>query len=450
MEVEIISVTDSPGKFIIYRPRTGLAFTGNRAMAQLAQQLAGGSSEVALSDEIGAFLQAIDFFAPDPPPPGEVGGAFRPTTAVLLMTNQCQLRCTYCYAAAGEAQRENLTVEQGQAAIDYVYQIALEEGWSSFDVAFHGGGEPTFAWSVLKACTEYARQKPLKTRVSLTSNGVWSHQQCEWVIHNMDSLSLSLDGSPQTQDDQRPMLTGKRSSDFVMRTVAELDRHQFPYGIRMTATAPWDRLPRDVRFLVENTGCQTIQVEPAFNTQRGGHGDIPEDGAEAFVSAYLEAFDIARKAGKRLNYSGARLGTVTTTFCTAPYQALIVNSNGHLVTCYEVASPTHALSNVSIIGSVEDGAIKVDDTARNFLHGLMADRRTQCRDCFCYWSCAGDCYARVFHDSPGGHLIRGQRCSMNRSLTEQLLLREIADGGVRRAEAPMPAPFSGMTPEPNP
>lgn len=446
MEIEIIPVTESPGKYIIYKPRTGLAFIGNHAMANITQRLADSpKDQIDMSPDMDDFLQSIGFYLPDPPEPPRREDNFLPTTAVLLMTNQCQLRCTYCYAAAGEAPPEELTLELGYTAIDAVCKNAEDTGRTAFEVSFHGGGEPTFNWHVLKACAEYAREKPLLARLTLTSNGIWSPRQCDWIVNNLDGLSLSLDGSPETQDNQRPLLLGGRSSELVMRTVAELDRREFAYSIRMTATAPWERLPQDMRYLCENTGCRNFQVEPAFNTERGGHGDTDTDDGMAFVRAYLEAHDIATQHGRNLMYSGARLGQVTTTFCTAPYNALIVNGGGAIVTCYEVASPAHPLSSISTIGCINDSAIAINTDARSSLHNLMAERRDACRDCFCYWSCAGDCYARVFADEPDGHQIRGVRCQMNRTLTEQLLLRRMAEGnGVWQKSASASVPLNGM------
>jgi uncharacterized protein len=143
---------------------------------------------------------------------------------------------------------------------------------------------------------------------------------------------------------------------------------------------------------------------------------------------------MATGAGRHLQFSGARLGMVASSFCTAPYGALIVNANGDLVTCYEVASDAHALARLSIIGRIENGGVIVDGAARDRLHRLMAERRATCLDCFCYWSCAGDCYARAFSAEPEGHLRHGGRCAINRAITRQLLLRRIADsGGVWRA-----------------
>ncbi|MBX3081894.1 MAG: radical SAM protein [Anaerolineae bacterium] len=440
METYIIPVTASKSadKFIIYRPRIGMAFVGNRAMATLAvaaTHRTDNESATKLPDDVRTFLESVGFFQPDPPEPPAQDRAFHPTTAVLLMTNQCQLRCTYCYAAAGEYVQQQLTPELGRAVIDYVCQNAIERGIPQFELALHGGGEPTVNWQVLQECTAYARSKPVKAKITLTSNGVWSPRQRAWILENLDAVSISMDGMPSTQDRQRPFSSGRPSSAHVLRTIAELDNHEFEYGIRLTATAPWQSLPDDVRFICENTACQVMQVEPAFNTKRGGHSWPDPDEVHDYVAAYLAAHDIATAAERTLFSSSARLGSVTTTFCTAPYDALIVNPFGQLVTCYEVASEAHALAQISIIGRAENGEVIVDTEARDGLHDRMAARRQSCEGCFCYWSCAGDCYARAFAPHDGGHLVHGGRCDMNRAITRELLLRRIAEhGGVWRAD----------------
>ena len=455
MELHIIPLAGEPGKFIIYRPLAHLAFVGNRAMANLARRVAegaaGGGTAIGAGAAVRAgavaparpaaaaetagregpaldFLASIGFLRPDPPPPPAPGPDFRPTTAVLLMTNACQFRCTYCYASAGEAPSERLTAAQGAAATDFVCGAALARGRPRFDVSFHGGGEPTLAWSVLKSCVAHARGKPLGAHIGLTSNGAWSPAQTEYVLANLDDLTLSFDGAPATQNARRPFATGRPSAEIVLRTIAALDRHGFPYAIRMTATAPWERFPEDVRFICEQTGCRTIQVEPAFNIERRGHPQGDEAACRGFSDAFLDAVEIAAAAGRTLLYSGARLGLVTGTFCTAPYNALIVTPAGNLVACYEVTDRAHPLAGLSTIGSYDGDGFQLDLVARGRLHGLMAARQAGCRDCFCLRTCAGDCYTRAFGSGPDGHLDYGPRCEMNRTITAGLLLHAIAAG----------------------
>ena len=109
----------SEGKFIIYRPLLGLAFIGNRAMAQLAEQIARAEPGTPPpASPAGELLQSTGFFQPDPPAPDEIQTGF--TTAVLLLTNRCHLRCVYCYANAGVEAPSALEVGHGRIVIDAV------------------------------------------------------------------------------------------------------------------------------------------------------------------------------------------------------------------------------------------------------------------------------------------------------------------------------------------
>jgi uncharacterized protein len=415
-------------KTLIYRPLLGLAFVGNPAMARLCQSLAAQTtSPDSLTPEVRGFLQASGFFQPDPPLPPAPPDEFHPTMAVLLMTNRCQLRCTYCYACAGELPPQDLPLEMGKKAIDMVCANAQAQGLAAFEVTFHGGGEPTRAWRTLQACTTHARSKPLPAKISITTNGIWSKSQQEWILTNLDGLSLSMDGRPQTQGRQRPYASGRSSFGVVWRNLVELDRRAFEYAIRLTATQPWEDLPQDIAFLCKETGCRRFQVEPSFHIQRGVHGDPLSGDGQAFVEAFLAAVEIAERAGRELMYAGARLGFASSTFCTAPYGALIVNGAGQIVSCYELTGSDHPMEAISIIGSMRAGTLELDIPARQRLHTLLAQRRIACRDCFCYWSCAGDCYTRAL-PSPEEHpAYRGERCSINRGVTEGLLLKRIAE-----------------------
>ncbi len=417
-------------KFIIYRPLRHLAFVGNQAMADVALAATNDFRDVDVPEDVLVFLTDIGFLEPDPPKPPMPDHDFRPTTAVLLLTNRCNLRCTYCYANAGEMPAADLSFELAKVAIDHVYQTACELGRQQFELSFHGGGEPMQAWAIMKEATAYARSKDLRCSVSMVSNGVWSPSQREWVLNNMDEITISIDGGPETQNRQRPLVSGVGSAHTVMETITALDAAEFRYGIRMTAVAPWrEQFPEDVRYLCENTGCLVFQVEPAFNVNRGEHQTPTFEEGDSFADGFMAAFEIAAQSGRNLAYSGVRLGLVTREFCTAPYNALIVNAAGQLVTCYEIASDNHTLATMSTIGNVVDLRIDIDDHARNRLLNFLEDKQDDhCRDCFCQWHCAGDCYARA--SVPDGDTLRASktRCYINRQLTARMLLRHIMQG----------------------
>ena len=420
-------------KFILYRPLLQVAFVGNQAIADLVLDLvkpgAATSSHAPVSEEALSFLRTVGFLDPSPPPPPLPDTEYRPTVAVLLLTNRCNLRCTYCYAGGGEGLPRLISLDSACAVIDCVYRNAIALGRPHFELTFHGGGEPVQAWDIVQVATAYARSKDLPCRTSMVSNGVWTQPQRDWILHNVDSLTISFDGRPETQNRQRPFATGQGSFKSVMRTIRKLDQARFSYGIRMTAMPPWGGgLVEDVRFICENIGCTAIQVEPAFNHARGQFQGPTTDESKEFIEAFMEAFEVAQHANRHMTFSGARPWLLAQTFCTAPYGALIVNPDGNLVACYEVVDNRHPLAWMSIMGRVSDSQIVEDSKARWALFEYLGKNRTRCQGCFCYWHCAGDCYTRAYF--AGLNAVNGSnpRCDMNRKITARILLWYIMNG----------------------
>jgi uncharacterized protein len=426
--LEILTVPVQDG-VLVYRPLARLAFAGNRALAGLAQSLAGKHGPVAACPpDVYSFLEATGFLEPDPPPPPPREADYCPANAVLLLTNRCSLRCVYCYAGAGEVAGESMSPALALAAVDCVHANAHRRERPSFELTFHGGGEPVMAWETLVQATDHARSRNLPARITAVSNGVWSEGQRQWIVDHLDRVTISCDGAPATQDRQRPFPSGQGSSGAVMRTLRGLDRVGYDYGIRMTAVAPWrGRLAADVRFLCEETGCRSIQVEPAYNTGRGVYHPPSVAEGDDFVAGFLEAHDVVRRAGRRLTYSGARPWLLTNSFCSAPYDSLVVNPAGELVTCYEVTDRDHPLARACTIGTLEGSRAVVDEGRRRVLLARLEARREGCRDCLCYWHCAGDCHVKALY--PGAEAGPGEsiRCRVNRAITLELLLLRLAE-----------------------
>jgi uncharacterized protein len=446
-ELQVISAVDGgpfpEGPRILYRPNAGLAFVGNRAMAAVAEAASRGKVLPDFPDAV-AFLRRLGFLAPDPPVPSisaetSSESDYRPVRAVLLLTNQCQLRCLYCYANAGEEPVDTIETVVARSAIDHVCTTAMARGQARFDLCLHGGGEPTLAWAPLRASVEHARSMPLPAVITMTTNGVWAGGRLDWLTRQLDSITLSVDGAPTTQDRQRPLASGRPSSPLVLRTATELDRRGFPYALRLTAVQPFDRLPEDVRYLCGVTRCGQLQVEPVMYGRRGDQTAVPAAGSSAarsagqfagqFAASFAAAWRVAHDAGRQLLFSGARLDGPVAVHCSAPYDSLIVTTAGRLVTCYEVTGPGHPLARLSTIGRVTGGTVVVDEEARRMLLRRLEERRAGCDGCWCRRTCAGDCYVRAIRPGDRGHLHRGLRCDLNRAVSRALLLELIAAGG---------------------
>ena len=435
MEFYAVPIEDSssvPEKFILFRPLLGIAFLGNRAAVTLTHAILENKvqeHQIAACRKLYPFLSSIGFVRNDPIHPRLPDKSqFTPTHAVLLMTNQCQLRCIYCYASGGEFIPETLSVESGKAAIDEVANNAAKQEKERFSLSFHGGGEPMLAWRAIKALVHYARQKELPCHLNLTSNGVWSEEQTAWVIENIDSITISMDGQPAVQDVNRPMADGSPTSERVYRILHALDAEGKKYAVRMTIIEPWENFPTGVKYVLENTKCKTIQVEPAFTSTRGHHANPTPVQAKGFCDAFLQAAKIAQENQAVLRYSAARTNRPTSTFCSAPYQSLIINPKNELVACYEITNKDHELAPLSHVGNFTKNNFSIDFDNRHALLNIIEEKRASCRDCFCYWSCAGDCYSRTLTIQNGQPAYQKSRCIINQTLTKELILQKIAEG----------------------
>ena len=431
MELYTIPYKD---KAIIYRPLRRLAFIGNRAMARLCETLSGPDPAVGRADaETDFFLRAVGFFEEDlPPAAGDpVPDEFLPTVCVLFLTDACNLRCIYCYAHGGDAGGPRaLPLPLARAAIDTVRRNALEQGHDRYSLCFHGGGEPTMAWSVLRNCVPYARKSPLPAKITLTSNGVWTEAQRAWITDNIDEVSLSFDGLPAIQDRQRPRKSGRGSHAAVARTLRALDRKGTAYGIRVTVTDQTiTRIPEIVEYLCRETGAPAFQVEPAFAHGRARLDRVALRRQADFAAYFMEGYDIAARHGRHMYYSGARPWLLTDRFCDACLSALIVGQDGFLTACYEVCGREHELAGDFIFGDMDaSGALRLVPGARQGFLTKIEERRQGCKRCFCFRHCAGDCPSKTF----SGKTFSGEtdgRCELNRTITRELLVRYIEEGG---------------------
>ncbi len=430
MELYTIPYDD---QYIVYRPLLRLAFAANAAMVNLIAGITPENS-AGLSNkhpEAYEFLKGIGFLEPDPERPPDLDFQ-APDTGILCMTNICNLRCIYCYAAAGENPLKKISVSAGKNVIDTVWKNAVKTDRSFFSIGFHGGGEPTAAMAELKVLVDYARSKPLPAHLSLTTNACWPDAAATWILDHFDSFSISFDGIETVQNRQRPRVGGKGSFNQVMDVICRLDQKNAEYGIRMTVTdESVDYLSKGVDFLCRETGCRTIQVEPAFARGRAARRSTALSDFGRFETAFLDAYDTASLFGRRLYYSGARPWLITQRFCESLFKSIILTPDNTITGCLEVIDSDHPLMDLFSMGRPEDAGIdQMGHEARKRLTKMIQARQAHCRNCFCFWHCAGDCPAKAFL-APYPSLEENPRCRLNRNLTKALIIRYMAAGAIK-------------------
>lgn len=324
-----------------------------------------------------------------------------PTQVSLFPTNDCNLRCVYCYARAG-TQHKVMPLEIARAAIDFIVTNAQLTKALSITVGFHGGGEPTFgrSWQVVTGAVEYARRRAaetgLKLRTLIVTNGVLSETKRNWLVANLNSISLSLDGPDDIQNRQRPLRNGGPTYSAVMKTIEYFEKCGFQYDVRVTVTnESVRRMLEIVQFIAENTSRRTVAIEPITVCGRCAENRVTEMIPDLFLTEFLKcrlAFPSIR-----LRYSACSLGRPRQTFCGACGKNFDVTPDGLVTACNEITEASNPLAGLFIFGRYDANrrAFEFDNDKIRRLLQRTVENIPFCRDCFAKYSCAGDCPVRV-------------------------------------------------------
>jgi uncharacterized protein len=430
-------------KYIIYAPLLPLAFIGNKALVNMVNKKQDDElNSKESSNELITSLEKHGLFRPDQTrfPACDCNKPFNPTLCILMPTTACNLACTYCYAAYEGKKNAFMSWPIAKKAIDIAFENARTPQNGRFSLSFHGGGEPTLPKEFFFKATKYARDLDPNCPVSITTNAVWDKEYRDKILDIVSEVSISFDGNEFTQNRQRPDMHGNDTFSKVMESIKEIEKRKIPYGIRMTVTK--ESLPElrsNIEFICSETECKSLQVEAVYNMGRAIGAGLSIDDIDTFVETFMDVHQIAEKNGRSVHYSSARPHVITNTFCTATSTALIVTSDGELTACYEVFDHSHLLADNFIIGKIDlNEGIVLYPEKRTDLLKKIAENKDSCKDCFCYFHCAGDCPPKAFIS----HLNNDQfRCTITRAITRELIIDRIFEseegiwhGNIKRKE----------------
>lgn len=142
-------------------------------------------------------------------------GPFKTTRNVisLLMTEQCNLECSYCYE--NKTDKTILSVDLAKNAIAKAFE---KQQYNELEIDFFGG-EPFLAFKNIKKICEWLWTStwPKPYVCFATTNGTLIHGKIkEWIAAHKERfiLCLSLDGTPEMHNANRSNSYSKIDFDF--------------------------------------------------------------------------------------------------------------------------------------------------------------------------------------------------------------------------------------------
>ena len=179
--------------------------------------------------------------------------------AIVLLTNQCNCACPYCFEAR-DPERMSL-----QTAKDVVSFLQLSQDKSLGFTFF--GGEPMLEWeNIIVPLVEWAEQtSPIPIRFNMTTNGtLLTSERLDYLLKHKIQFMISMDGDRETQERGRPMRNGESSFDCLMSILPELLEKKPQQVFRVTLTPKLcQNLFHDILFF-EKIGCKNLGILPNF------------------------------------------------------------------------------------------------------------------------------------------------------------------------------------------
>lgn len=313
----------------------------------------------------------------------------------LILTNNCNLACVYCYANCGPKKGIVMKKEIAIAAIDYISEC-VQKTKHNLMYANMFGGEPTQAWDTMTTAIYHLREKAkeigCRSRATITTNGCMETQQVKWLIENIDSINISFDGYKKIQDAHR-----SNSFDNVFKNAKEIYKNT-PAKLKFRSTVSGfsvDHLPEIVKFFGENfPGCNQM-YEPSFSIGRGKDSKYGMPSSKRFFDKFLESLPIAEKFNCKLKTSILNLGNKSSEFCGVAAHNFMVTADGRCTTCNRMAEDEKELSKSFSYGhyNEENKTWEFNDETYQKLKNFSGKHLPECQNCFAFSSCRGDCTA---------------------------------------------------------
>lgn len=124
ISAELFTIPLAANQYIVYAPLRRAAFVANARVVNWLADLKAGCFDQA-TDPDGAlveFLRRLEILdaPPEQLPITEFSGDPEPTSVTLFLTTACNLRCTYCYASAGDTPTKYMPLDVAKRGIDFV------------------------------------------------------------------------------------------------------------------------------------------------------------------------------------------------------------------------------------------------------------------------------------------------------------------------------------------
>lgn len=349
----------------------------------------------------------------------------------LFVSQECNLKCTYCYGHEGEyGQRGRMN----EATLHSTFYTFFADDADRHFITFFGG-EPLMNLPIMqKAATlkeQFRREGRADLSLGIVTNGtLYDDEIGAYFRDHIDAATFSLDGPADLNDRQRPAKRDRNVYETVTNNIRRLTAEgNFNWAFRSIVTrAGHDR--------VENIYDDLARYQP------GGIGivnvDVPEDSPlylnDGHYRHFIEQIVNVNRKGLHSFVDGEQpvafeypfyvlfyfvTRSHTLYHCNAGTNLLAVTAEGDIYPCHRFVGDKDFH-----MGNVADPNVRQSERYQEIRRTFAAttvDQRPGCEDCWARYLCGGSCvkYSHAQHGSMLPPVAR--HCQYIKTVIEEIL-----------------------------
>jgi uncharacterized protein len=306
-------------------------------------------------------------------------------TVWLHITNQCNLRCDYCYLVKDKTKMD---LPVGKRAVEVSFDTARAYNFKQVKLKY-AGGEPTLNFPLLVEIQSYAQVLSGQYEIPLDGVVLTNAVSCDTeMISQMRELklraSVSLDGIGKYHD----QLRGRGTFKKVKNTIKQLVSANIPISITLTiSNRNLAGVPEAIDYLLEN------RIPFALNFFRendcsSGFSDLRFK-AEDVIPVMRKAYEVIERKLPEYSLLGSLLDRVRLDRyhqkpCGVGENYMVVNPRGEVSAC-------HMLMNEIITDIWQEDSFGVLLQNTGSIFNCTVDEKQDCAQCQWRYRCAGGC-----------------------------------------------------------
>ena len=343
----------------------------------------------------------------------------------LLISQDCNLRCEYCFAETGDfgMGRSLMSLETGKKAIDFLLEKSGNR--ENLELDFFGG-EPLMNFDVVKEIVKYARERKKEYgknfRFTVTTNGLLlTDDKIDFINKEMSNVVLSIDGRKCVNDRMRHRVDGTGCYDTIVEKFRETvdARGDKEYYVRGTYTKYNLDFSEDVFHLYEQ-GFDQISVEPVVAPETAPYA-LTEKELPAIFAEYdklAERLLENDKNGKHFNFFHFMLdldqgpcAIKRLRGCGCGNEYVAISPNGDIYPCHQfVGIDEWKMGNLN----EETFDYKIKD----YFASAHIYTKEECKKCWAKFYCSGGCNANNYIYAGDVHNAYKMSCEIEKKRLE--------------------------------